>query len=1535
MQRVRAGSLLVWGGVTLGMAWTSGAQATSLWNGGTSNDWFTTSNWIYDGIVPQAGTTASIQTASGNTPVIAFGNTGVADLLVVGSGGANGLLTIGGTLNSASGWLGNDPGDAATTGTVNVSGTWTNSSDLYVGKYSIGVLGIGGGTVSGANVYVGSEASGNGTITLTGNGSALTTSGVLFVGQAGSGTLTANAGTTVTSAGAELGSIAGASGTVNVNGGTWNNASGNLTVGAAGTGLLTIQNGGNVSSVNGVVGASASSSGSQVTVTGSGSTWTNTGTVIVGAYGNGSVLDILAGGNVSSATGVIARYAGASGTVNVNGSGSAWTLSGDLRVAGDRTDASNPGGNGTLNIGNGAGSGGTVSNVNAYIGDSAGSVGSVTVNGGTWTNTGNLGVGYYGKGTLLIENGGTVSSAEGNIGWQASSTNSSATVTGTGSTWTNSLDLDVGGSGTGTLTISAGGAVNNRNGTIGHYSGSSGTVTVTGTDSRWTNSNELVVGWSSTGTLTISAGGTVSNTNGFLGARDGGNGTVTVTGAGSTWNNSKQLILGYVDSSGSSTGVLTIENGGTVINADGRIGLSAGSTGTVTVTGANSTLIDQGDNLRIGVYGTGTLNIGTGAGSGGSVSNDNAYIGHWAGSVGNVTVNGGTWTNSGNLGVGYYGKGTLLIENGGAVSSTAGLIGWQASSTDSSATVTGAGSSWTLSNSLYVGNSGKGVMTVSAGGRVSSQNGYVGTSYVGGQTSSMTVTGSGSSWQVTGDIVAGYDTNASGSISIADGATVTAGGQGMLGHTAGSSGTATVDHASWSVGGDFNVGWHGTGNLTIQNGGSLNSNRSYIGNESDGSGTALVTGTGSSWTTTGNLYVGAGGNGTMTVADAATVTASSIRIAYYDGTTGTLNVGAAEGDAAVAAGTLNTASISFGAGLGNGESSTGTLVYNHTDSGLAVDSVISGAGTVKVLGGRTIFTAANTYSGGTVIGSSATLQVGNGGTSGSIAGNISDSGTLAFDRSDDLAFAGDISGSGALNKLGSGTLTLNGAVGNTGLTTVRAGTLALGGSFSGGAITVNSGSTLALADGLTATLNGNYNQAPGSTLRLGASSTSSYGKLVTSGTANIAGNLYVDVAGSNHLAAGNSLASVIHASAINGTFDTVLDNSAIFDFSAIYTGTDVNLRIASSGNVYRSVAATGNEPATGAARALDGIFGADSTGNLATTFLRITGGDQAVSNAVSQTLPLLIGSSQKVSSAALTSISRVVQARLETNRGLSSGESFYGDNKFWMKPFGGWVDQDDRGGVAGYTAKTSGLAFGADATVSERTRLGLSLAYANADVQGNSSVAPNSSTINLYQLIGYGSYSLDADTELSFQTGIGQNKNSGQREIAFAASTARMKYDSLTATAGLGLGRTYRVSEQTSLLPSVRADYTWIRDAAYNETGAGALNLNVQKRTADELILAVDGKVLHEVEKGLVLSANLGAGYDALNGQASITAAYAGAPGVSFTTKGMNPSPWLFRFGLGVAKTTVNGIEIAARYDAEQRTDFLNQTASVKLRWAF
>ncbi|MCP3713762.1 autotransporter outer membrane beta-barrel domain-containing protein, partial [Paraburkholderia sp. CNPSo 3274] len=96
------------------------------------------------------------------------------------------------------------------------------------------------------------------------------------------------------------------------------------------------------------------------------------------------------------------------------------------------------------------------------------------------------------------------------------------------------------------------------------------------------------------------------------------------------------------------------------------------------------------------------------------------------------------------------------------------------------------------------------------------------------------------------------------------------------------------------------------------------------------------------------------------------------------------------------------------------------------------------------------------------------LQLGNGGTSGSIVGNVTDNGTLAFDRSDTLTYGGVVSGTGALVQMGTGTTVLTGTSTYSGPTTVQTGTLTVKGSISS-PVTVLSTGTLAGSG----TVNGN------------------------------------------------------------------------------------------------------------------------------------------------------------------------------------------------------------------------------------------------------------------------------------------------------------------------------------------------------------------------------------------------------------------------------------------------------------------------------
>src|SRR5206468_9394547 len=122
-----------------------------------------------------------------------------------------------------------------------------------------------------------------------------------------------------------------------------------------------------------------------------------------------------------------------------------------------------------------------------------------------------------------------------------------------------------------------------------------------------------------------------------------------------------------------------------------------------------------------------------------------------------------------------------------------------------------------------------------------------------------------------------------------------------------------------------------------------------------------------------------------------------------------------------------------------------TLRFNRGSNKSFFD-IISGAGGIIVANSPTAtvrLVSNNTYTGPTTI-SSGILMIGQGnpGEPGSIASSIvNNSGTLAFNRVEDLTYAGAINGTGTMEKQAAGILALTGTHSYTGSTTVSAGTL--------------------------------------------------------------------------------------------------------------------------------------------------------------------------------------------------------------------------------------------------------------------------------------------------------------------------------------------------------------------------------------------------------------------------------------------------------------------------------------------------------------
>jgi T5SS/PEP-CTERM-associated repeat protein/autotransporter-associated beta strand protein len=224
----------------------------------------------------------------------------------------------------------------------------------------------------------------------------------------------------------------------------------------------------------------------------------------------------------------------------------------------------------------------------------------------------------------LNQTGGRVNVTENVYVGDAAGSAGTLTVTGVGTV----LDVTIGGqsgrigvgnNGTGTLNVAAGGVVNSLRVFVARLGGGAGDAVVDGAGSTLNASVQLLIGNNGVGTLTVRNGGAVTAA-GFVNMANGdlGNGAITVTGAGSALTAGTPTAAGTLTTGAFGTGALNVQGGGQVtVNGDAfAADFSVNARGTVTVTDAGSLLRVTGQ-LSLGgvsnvVGGTATLNVGSG-----------------------------------------------------------------------------------------------------------------------------------------------------------------------------------------------------------------------------------------------------------------------------------------------------------------------------------------------------------------------------------------------------------------------------------------------------------------------------------------------------------------------------------------------------------------------------------------------------------------------------------------------------------------------------------------------------------------------------------------------------------------------------------------------------------------------------------------------------------------------------------------------------------------------------------------------------------
>jgi T5SS/PEP-CTERM-associated repeat protein len=316
------------------------------------------------------------------------------------------------------------------------------------------------------------------------------------------------------------------------------------------------------------------------------------------------------------------------------------------------------------------------------VGGADGSTGFLTVTTGGRIGDGtarpDVFVGYFGTGTLTVNDNGRIDGNTFAVGTNTAESLGTATITGPNAVANFSGDTHVGVRGAGTVSVTSGGDLtSSSNVVVGDDLGGLGAVVVSGIGSSWTISEYTTIGDAGDGTLTISSGGVVSSVGGdpvTLGSSATGIGTVTVTGAGSALTSTFSFAVG-----GAGHGALNVRSGGFVSAGDMVIGDLTGGEGRVEIEGAGSRVAVQ--NIYVGEGGNGILEITSGGrldtcpADACNVGSGLAYVIN--GGAARVSGVGSTWVAGSNLAgalvVGGTGPGTLTVENGAHVE-TGGLL---------------------------------------------------------------------------------------------------------------------------------------------------------------------------------------------------------------------------------------------------------------------------------------------------------------------------------------------------------------------------------------------------------------------------------------------------------------------------------------------------------------------------------------------------------------------------------------------------------------------------------------------------------------------------------------------------------------------------------------------------------------------------------------------------------------------------------------------------------------------------------------------
>ncbi|MET3598301.1 autotransporter outer membrane beta-barrel domain-containing protein [Martelella mangrovi] len=704
----------------------------------------------------------------------------------------------------------------------------------------------------------------------------------------------------------------------------------------------------------------------------------------------------------------------------------------------------------------------------------------------------------------------------------------------------------------------------------------------------------------------------------------------------------------------------------------------------------------------------------------------------------------------------------------------------------------------------------------------------------------MTVSGRGAEWDLAKPNLpvfsGGQIAIREGSLAISDGAKVyNAGSVTLLGDDATSSMVVSGTGTTFSSINVTSVGGSGgAATLRVDDHAIYQARNLYIGTFGGGRGAVVATGAGTSLAVE---YLAVGNRGeeddrasaTLTIADGAQVTASEealiTRDSNYGGwTSGTINIGAAEGEAAAAAGTLNADNgVHFGYGDAN-------LVFNHTETDYDFSHVMTNsdvdtasasirqvAGVTELSGNSGSFTGSTEATGGTLL----------------VTGNLG----------------------GVLSASEAGTIGGTGTIGST--TIGDGGTLAPGMRNAIGSLTVN----------------GDLTFESGSTYVVDLTGAES--DLVTvSGTASLGGTVSIRSLDDSTSYQESQTYTILSAGTRDGSFEEALSQSAFLDVTTSYEGNDAKITVALIGEgegeggdggdngdgndggngggdpgdegVFTWAADTPNQYAV--AQALDSLDQSGDSLELYNEMLMLGLDDARETYEQLGGLDYAAGQSAMMQNS--LSVGRMINNRLRSASGGAAAPSVpalgyaeesdvaakgafpdsatngFDEGRFtaWGSGFGTWGEIDGTNGSADADIGSGGFIGGADMMVNDMWRVGVAAGYSRSTFDVDQSTGKSDN----YTLATYADMEWNA---LAVRGGLGYtfHRAEADRKITALDQTLKGEYDANSFNAFGELA--YRADlGPASVEPFANLAFVHLKTDSFTETGGtAALRVDGQK----------------------------------------------------------------------------------------------------------